>query len=63
MAEVTTLDWGGQRCQVVITKRDSSCYGCDRVFVTFKSDPHYGTPSLELSEMRRLLARMEMMAE
>ena len=65
MSERLTLDWGGQNCHIDIYTRDDSVVrstACDKVFASFCSAPGYGSLSLELREVRRLLTRMEAMA-
>ncbi len=51
---------GGQECRAVITKRDRGrASGCGRTYVRFESTRGYGYPSLELDEMKLLLAKMK----
>ena len=66
MSEQLKLNWGGQNCHIMVYKRPDSVVrrgSCDKVFATFHGTPGYGGPSLELCEVRNLLARMEAMAE
>ena len=62
MSEILTLEgWGGQNCDIEIIKRDADKrQGCDPVYVRFKSGAGY--LSFEMSEVRRLLKRMEAFA-
>ncbi len=61
MSEELKLEgWGGQECSVHIV-RTGEARANSRTYVEFRSEPGYGYPSLEISEMRRVLAKMEAM--
>lgn len=51
-ATLTLPEFAGQNCDVeIIRRKDGS------VYVSFKSDPHYGYPSLGLEELKYLLKK------
>ena len=64
MSETLTLKgWGGQNCSVKVTARDDSGARTadSRVYASFLSEKGFEHPSLEIAEVRRLLAIMESM--
>ncbi len=53
---VTLREWGGQRCDVEIHRREDKS-----VFVTFKCQQGYGYPMLELDRLKAIVEQGEQM--
>ena len=53
---VTLKEWGGQRADVEIHRREDKS-----VYVTFKSQSGYGFPSLELDRLKAIVEQGEQM--
>ena len=53
---VTLKEWGGQRADVEIHRRNNKS-----VYVTFTSAPGYGYPTLELDRLKAVVEQGEQM--
>lgn len=54
MKKLTLVEFAGQKCDVMVKKRDD-----DTKYVTFLSERAYGFPKLELDKMETLLQIMK----